>query len=347
MGAKISDLLSSFSSSSRQTTFNKAVKEAGPAHSYGHPFVEMVRDNPHYGEWSKADKIVYDINLVHCQLHWKLLVKKTNSKQLPFITFEVRTNDMATLVTWQDTFSVSTVTSSYAFIGTYVGSLNSLAQMADATVEEMQLHYNLLTSNCQVFCNKMLKRMDLPTFETTYDPDMIDKTFDMITDSDLTDTSKATGQAAPSSCPIALPSSSSNSKPNANESNFGAKLSCSISVRSSRITYGSAPVDMTKHEFKKAVPVLSLSDLQALLKIFIPIKDDWMGIGKSLNLDPDILLQIQNVYKKSEACLREMLRNYLQRKNPLPMWQELVQTAEGYSQAVANSISRRANYIKS
>ena len=71
----------------------------------------------------------------------------------------------------------------------------------------------------------------------TYDPDMIDKTFDMITDSDLTDTSKAPGQAAlPSSCPIALPSSSSNSKPNANESNFGAKLSCQSHRQESQCT---------------------------------------------------------------------------------------------------------------
>ena len=103
---------------------------------------------------------------------------------------------------------------------------------------------------------------------------------------------------------------------------------------------------MTKHEFKKAVPVLSQSDLHALRKIYIPIKNDWMGIGNSLNLDPDILNQIENVYKKPEACLREMLRKYLQRKNPQPMWQELVQAAEGYNQAVANSISRRAEYIK-
>ena len=150
--------ISSLSSSSRQSTFNKAVEEAGPAHSHGYPFAKMVRDNPHYGEWSNADKIVYDINLVHYQLHWKLLVRKTNSKQLPFITFEIRTDDMKRLVPWQDTFSDSSVSSSYAFVGTYVGSLNSLAQMADATIEEMRYTYDLMTSNCQVFCNKMQKK---------------------------------------------------------------------------------------------------------------------------------------------------------------------------------------------
>jgi hypothetical protein len=90
MGAKISDLFqsisSSFTSSSsscRETAFKlKAVKEVEPGHSHGRPFAEMVKSNPHYGEWSNADKVVYDINLVHCQLHWKLLLKKTNSKQL-------------------------------------------------------------------------------------------------------------------------------------------------------------------------------------------------------------------------------------------------------------------------
>lgn len=344
MGAIISDLLSSFSSlssSSRETTFSKAVKEVQPAHGHGCPFVEMVKDNPHYGEWSNADKIVYDISLVHCQLHWKLLVKKTNAKQLPFITFEVRTNNMKTLVRWQDTFSVSNVSSSY--VGTYVGTLKSLAQMADAVAEEMQ-HYDLLTSNCQVFCNKMLKRMGMREFEMTYQPDSIDSTFDIITE-DLIDTSKATGQAAhaSTSCPSAVPPSSSNSDLNTNGIN--SIQSCITSVRSSRMVC-SEPMSIDKHDFKKAVPVPSVSDLDALHKIFIPIKDDWMEIGKILGLDPATRLQIKNIDKKPEACLREMLRNYLEKRNPLPMWQELVRAAEGYSQAVANSISRRAEYIR-
>ena len=195
-------------------------------------------------------------------------MKKTNSKQLPFITFEIRTDDMRAIVTWQDTFSVSiegpgneasvsTVSSSYTFVGTYVGSLNSLAQMADATVEEMQ-YYDLLTRNCQVFCNKMLKRMDMREFEMTFEPDMISRTFDMITkdltdlnqptgqaappsfpmplpssssNSELNDTGKPTGQSAPPACPMPLPSSSSNSESNANESE--AKLPCSMPVKSS------------------------------------------------------------------------------------------------------------------
>ena len=279
--------LSSSSSSCRQTTFNKAVEENGPEHSHGHHFVAMVRHNPHYGEWSDADRIVYDINLIHCQLHWKLLVRKTNSKQLPFITFEVRTNDMTTLVTWQDTFHVNTVSSSYVFVGTYVGSLSSLAQMADATVEEMQC-YDLLTSNCQIFCNKMLKRMDIPEFKMTYDsePDTINRTFDMITE-DLIGTSKPTGQIPPASCPIAIPSPSSNNKltdaskptgqsapsaysmplpsssPNSelNTNVSEAKLPCSMPENLSRFKDSSAPMSTTKYEFKKAVPVLSVSDL--------------------------------------------------------------------------------------
>lgn len=86
--------------------------------------------------------------------------------------------------------------------------------------------------------------------------------------------------------------------------------------------------------------------MEAVHKILIPIKDDWKGIGNSLHVDPGTLLEITNIYKKSEDCLREMLREYLQKRNPLPMWQELVQAAERYNQAVANSISRRAEYIR-
>ena len=246
--------------------------------------------------------------------------------------------------------------------------------MADATVEEMQC-YDLLTSNCQIFCNKMLKRMDMPEFKMTYDsePDTINRTFDMITEDligtskptvqnppascliaipspssnnnlKLTDASKPTGQSAPSAYSMPLPSSSPNSELNTNVSE--AKLPCSMPVKSSRFTHGSAPMTTTKHEFKKAVPVLSVSDLEAVHKILIPIKDDWKGIGNSLHVDPGTLLEIMNIYKISEDCLREMLREYLQKRNPLPMWQELVQAAERYNQAVANSISRRAEYIR-
>ena len=98
---------------------------------------------------------------------------------------------MKSLVPWQDTFSESDVGSSVklCYIGTYVGSLNSLAQMVDATVEEMQYY---------------------DWFEMTYEPDMIDITFDMIHD-DLIGSSKPTGQVLCPSCPMSLPSSLSNS----------------------------------------------------------------------------------------------------------------------------------------
>ena len=73
-------LIAFFSSSSRQSTYNKTVvKEVPSVHDHGRPFTEMLKDNPHYGEWSN-DKIVSDVSLVHHQLHWKLLVKK----QIPY-----------------------------------------------------------------------------------------------------------------------------------------------------------------------------------------------------------------------------------------------------------------------
>ena len=338
-----------FSGSSRRSTYDKTVvKDVPPVHDDDRPFTEMLKDNPHYGEWSNADKIVYDVNLVHCQLHWKLLVKKTNSKRLPFITFEIRTDNLNRLIPWQDTFSVSSVHSSY--VGTYVGTLNRFAQMADATVEKMQ-HYDLLTSNCQVFCNEMLKKVNLPEFEPTYRPDMLDTAFDQITEDLMMDvkgkatTTINTRQVAPTSS-MAVPSAPSNSEVNGKGSNSGAMPSCGASMNSTRISCGSTPMSMTKRELKKTVPVPSVSDLNVLRKKFIPIKDDWMGIGSLLSLDPSTLQDIKNVDKKPEACLREMLRIYLQKRNPQPMWQELIQAAEVYSLAVANSIALRAECIR-
>ena len=274
--------------------------------------------------------------------------EETNSVRLPFITFEIRTDDLKRLIPWQDTFSVTTLSGvNSSYVGTYVGTLQTLAQMADVTVEEMQ-HYDLLTSNCQVFCNEMLKKMNLPEFETTYRPGMLDTTFDQITEDlmmDIKSKATSTRQVAPTSSMV-VPSAPSNSDLNGKDSNFGATPFCGTSVNSTRITCGSTPMNTTKHEVKTAVPVPTVSDLDALHKIFIPIKDDWMGIGNTLNLDPNTLQEIKNVDKKPEACLRETLRTYLQKRNPLPMWQKLIQAAEGYNLAVANSIAQRAEYIR-
>ena len=342
MGGRISWLLSS---SSRQSTFDKkVVEEVPPVHDRGRPFVEMLKDHPHYGEWSN-EKIVYDISLVHCQLHWYLLVKKANSMRLPFITLEIRTNNLISLVPWLDTHSYTTLSSiSATYVGTYVGTLHSLVQMADDVVTEMR-NYDLLTSNCQVFCNKMLKRMGKPEFETTYRTGMIDDTFDKIIEDLSTDESEATrlGAIGRQVAPMCI-AVSKGDELNTNENKLGAtakKIPCSTVTEKTVCDNASVP----KHELKKAVPTLSVSDLDVLHKILIPIKDDWMGIGCKLHLQPDILQRIKDVYRKPEGCLREMLRNYLEQRIPLPLWEELVQAAEQYNLAVANSITRRAESI--
>lgn len=142
----------------------------------GLPFEEMVK-RTHYAPVVRVSTR-YEIKLVHGttgQLHWRLLVKMKDS-DMPFITFEITTSNMYDIIpammeipeTSPGCFSAfkSTPTD----VGTFQGTLTDLCQMADAVVRAME-SYNLLTSNCQHFCNNLLQRLGLRTFPTTIGPE--------------------------------------------------------------------------------------------------------------------------------------------------------------------------------
>lgn len=271
--------------------------------------------------------------------------------RLPYLTLEIRTDDLKHLIPWQDTHPISTLTSiSSTYVGPYVGTLHSLCQMADDVVTEMQ-NYDLLTSNCQTFCNKLLKKMGIQEYPTTYQPGMIDDAFDKITEELFTNGCNETSKHAPISTKTAAPPadrSSNLASTNGNVSN--GNIMPGISKQTSKLKEWQtgpicSPNKTVKLELKKTARSLSVSDLNFVHKILLPVKDYWKKIGNKLQLHPNMLHQIERIDGKSVGCLREMLRKYLQQSNPPPSWETLAHAVEEHNSAVAQSILRRAEYV--
>ena len=119
------------------------------------------------------------MKLVHGtkQLHWLLLVKMFRSK-LPYLTLEITTNsDLCELIPTIRTISENETeigasvkpqdsVTSITDVGSYKGTLHDLCQFADKVVEDMK-SYNLITSNCQHFCNNLLRKIGKGTFPMT------------------------------------------------------------------------------------------------------------------------------------------------------------------------------------
>ena len=110
-------------------------------------------------------KTVYEVKLVHREgLHWYLLVK-TRDSTLPYFSLEIRTTNLSDLVRF--TCNIDTLSADVSLdVGIYEGTLLSLCQLVDRVVKQME-NYDLLTSNCQTFCNELLKKMEKDEFPTS------------------------------------------------------------------------------------------------------------------------------------------------------------------------------------
>ena len=154
----------------------------------GGAFEIMLSDNVIYKNVFQVTS-AYEVIIVYGKgfdLHWFLLVKLQGSK-FSYITLEITTTDMTDLV--KTTRSVDEECSDiwsrqHEKVGIYKGSLKSLCEQADQVVSEMQV-YNLFTSNCQHFCNNLLKKIGLKTYPPTIGPettlDREHRRFDMYT----------------------------------------------------------------------------------------------------------------------------------------------------------------------
>ena len=136
----------------------------------------MVKEHDKYGLLFRVPT-QYKIKLMHGQrrnLHWFLLVKVKES-DLPYLTLEITTSNLSDLLPTIRTIQPSPgcwagFTQSPEKVGIYNGSLESLCRIGDGVVKDME-SYNLLTSNCQHFCNNVLKKIGFETYPTTIGPE--------------------------------------------------------------------------------------------------------------------------------------------------------------------------------
>ena len=266
----------------------------------GRPFLEMIRDHSHYGSWIKA-QATYEIKLVHrnSALHWYLLLRIKGSSTLPYISIEITTSDMNDLTPVTRNFEIYDA-DQVSELGIYEGTLYHLCQLADGVVKEMG-SYDLVSSNCQTFCNKLLKQIGKNEFPTSLESELIDIEFDLL--------SKVVQKE-----PVPTTVVESVMGDSVNEPEFA---------------------------ISDEIPPPTISDLKAIHKILMPVQHKWMEIG--------IKFMIQNLDKIKETyggianqCLREMLREYLQRSDPGPLWVDLAEAVKEYNYSIAVSIIKEA-----
>ena len=264
----------------------------------------MLQDHYQYGPWIKAHA-AYEIKLIHRNsiLHWYILLRPKGTSTLPYISMEVTTSDMSDLIPVTRNFE-SYEANQVSDLGTYEGTLYYLCQLADRVMEEME-SYDIFSSNCQTFCNKLLKKMGKNEFPTSLKSELIDREFDL--------QSKVFQRER---------------VPTAN-----------VQVRETVILCES--VEASEFVLSEKILPPTLGDLKTIHKILVPVQHNWMEIGDRLtvqNLDA-----IKKTYRGiANQCLREMLREYLQRSNLSPSWVELAEAVKEYSHPVAVSVIKEA-----
>lgn len=301
-------ILSSVLSPIRKACWEKCQKSSRDR-DYGRPFIEMLRDHHQYGPWIKAHA-VFEVRLVHRNSihHWYILLRPKGTSTLPYISMEVTTSDMSDLVPVTRNFE-SYDASQVSDLGTYEGTLFNLCELADRVVEEME-NYNLFSSNCQTFCNKLLKKIGKNEFPTSLESELIDREFDLL--------SKVFQKER------VVPAT---------------KLNVQVWE-----TVVCEPIETSEFVLPEKVLPPRMGDLKTVHKILVPVQSNWMGIGAKLRVQN--LNAVKKTYRGiANQCLREMLREYLQRSNPSPSWIELAEAVKEYSHPVALSIIKEAKRV--
>ena len=289
------DSIFSLLSPTRKACWEKVPKDTHDRDS-GRPFLEMIRDHSLYGPWIKAQAI-YEVKLVHRNsiLYWYLLLRTKGSSTLPYISIEVTTSDMSDLIPVTCNFE-SYDANQVSELDIYEGTLYHLCQLADRVVEEMGT-YDILSRNCQTFCNKLLKKMGKKEFTTSLESELIDREFDLLSRG-------FQGERVPTTV---------------------------VQVRE---TVMGESVEESEFVLSDEILPPTINDLKTVHNILMPVQDNWMEIGGRVTVQN--LESIKEMHHGlSNQCLREMLREYLQRKNPAPSWVDLAEAVKEYNRSVA------------
>lgn len=122
----------------------------------------MVKDTPFEMALNLHLDMDFEIRLVNTHYHWFVVLKVDSMHQV--ISIEITTMPMnkivPTIVIYKDECPESIL------VGTLRLKFSRLVELADRVVEEMGT-YSLFSTNCQDFCNRLFKKLDLKTYSTT------------------------------------------------------------------------------------------------------------------------------------------------------------------------------------
>ena len=167
--------LYSISSSSSSSSQRKGVN------IHGKLFVELVQSTPYQSFLNGS--LEYEIRLIHgrfSNLHWLIIFKAEVCDAA--ISFEITTSNMCDIVKTVAVFEKESDIPEATKVGAKKIKLIEVAQIADKVVDEkMKGKYNLITSNCQHFCNTLLSDLGFPTYDTTVGPTKVEEDFDLLT----------------------------------------------------------------------------------------------------------------------------------------------------------------------
>lgn len=125
-------------------------------------FLEMVKNSPYV--YVKEVNMEYEIYIDRSRYHWFLCVRgRMEGSDFPYLTLEASTSDFKTLThemyVIQDAGELS-------YCDAMKISLTKILSVGDRIIGEMGT-YSLLSSNCQHFCNNVLKHFGFTTYPPT------------------------------------------------------------------------------------------------------------------------------------------------------------------------------------
>lgn len=125
-------------------------------------FSYIIKQIPFYKDIIDTS-MPFDIYIFHKELHWFLFLKPSKSS-CPFLTIEITTdkhrNDLFARMDLLDDVLEK------EFLKTEFTNLVEICNVADGVKEKMN-GYHLLNSNCQHFCNNIVRWLGLNEFPTT------------------------------------------------------------------------------------------------------------------------------------------------------------------------------------
>ena len=132
----------------------------------GETFTKLVKTHTPYGKLFQCS-VGFEIYINRKGLHWYLLARMENA-ELPFVTFEIVTDDGKTIIAVVCLQDDDTGKEHCTSLET---TMEELCSIADTTRNQMG-RYNLMNCNCQHFCNAFLSSFprDVVPFQTTVGP---------------------------------------------------------------------------------------------------------------------------------------------------------------------------------